>query len=181
MLLLLAAACGDSGVEKRDRELYQDLKSSDKMIFSTLSVTKTPRFDDSGFFGKRIGVFSYDTYLRAYIDMSLLRESDIVFDDKARTVAITLPPVQVEFSGRDMNMRQEYQNVTGFRSNFDSKERAEMKEKANADLKKEVASNPVFHRVLKESAMRKARIYFNALFDANGYDATVSFRENPDL
>lgn len=181
ILSLLLVACDNKETEKRHTEVEQTLRSVNKLSLSTLSITKTPRYEDSGPLGKRIGVYSYDTYLTAYIDMSQLKESDISLDDKDMTARITLPDIQIEFDGRDMKMKTEYENVSGLRSRFSSKERALMKEKANTDLKKEVQENPVFRRILIESAKRKARAYFMTLLEAEGYRATVLFGdEDPE-
>ena len=159
-------------------QLYQELKSVNKIVFASMSVTKSVKMESDAWYkiGKRIAVYSYDSHLRAYIDMSVLQESDLVFDDAARTVKITLPPVVTEVTGRDMTMRKEYENIGIFRSELNSKERAEMKEKANASFVKEVQENPVFRQQLTETARRKARKYFEAMCDSAGYVATINFR-----
>lgn len=159
-------------------ELYQELKSVDKMVFASMSITKSVKMESDAWYkiGKRIAVYSYDSYMRAYIDMSALQESDMVFDDKNHTVSITLPPVVTEVTGRDMTMRKEYENIGIFRSELDSKERAEMKEKANESFVKEVKDNPQFKQRLTQEAQRKARKYFEALCESAGYVASINFK-----
>lgn len=168
-----------SGCSKPDNTVsyYEEIKAADKMVFATMSITKTARLEDSEWYkvGKRIAVYSYDTYLQAYIDMSLLMPEDLVFDEKTRTVRVTLPPVVTEVTGRDMEMRKVYENVGVFRSEIDAKERAAIKEQANKSLKKELEQNGTFKRQLTEAAERKARQYFESLFKANGYTAIVGF------
>lgn len=172
-----------SGCSKPDNTVsyYEEMKAADKMVFATMSITKTARLEDSEWYkvGKRIAVYSYDTYLQAYIDMSLLKPEDLEFDDKTRTVRVTLPPVATEIAGRDMEMRKVYENIGAFRSDIDAKERAAIKEQANKSLKKELEQNGTFNRQLTEAAERKARQYFETLFKANGYTAIVGFR-SPD-
>lgn len=172
-----------SGCSKPDNTVsyYEEIKAADKMVFATMSITKTARLEDSEWYkvGKRMAVYSYDTYLQAYIDMSLLMPEDLVFDEKTRTVRVTLPPVVTEVAGRDMEMRKVYENVGVFRSEIDAKERAAIKEQANKSLKKELEQNGTFKRQLTEAAERKARQYFESLFKANGYTAIVGFR-SPD-
>lgn len=172
-----------SGCSKPDNTVsyYEEIKAADKMAFATMSITKTARLEDSEWYkvGKRMAVYSYDTYLQAYIDMSLLMPEDLVFDEKTRTVRVTLPPVVTEVAGRDMEMRKVYENVGVFRSEIDAKERAAIKEQANKSLKKELEQNGTFKRQLTEAAERKARQYFESLFKANGYTAIVGFR-SPD-
>lgn len=169
-----------AGCSQPDNKLYSEIKSVDKMVFATMSITKTAKMESSAWYkmGKRIAVYSYDSYLRAYIDLSTLQIDDLVFDDKTKTVKVTLPPVITEVTGRDMEMKKEYENIGLFRSELDSKERAEIKEKANESFKKEVVENPSFQEYLIESAKRKARKYFETLFAANGYTASINFKDN---
>lgn len=157
--------------------LYEEMRAADKMVFATMSVSKTARLEDSEWYklGKRIAVYSYDTYIEAYIDMSKLKDGDITFDDKTRTVSITLPAVETQLAGRDMEMKKEYENVGIFRSDIDAKERAAMKEQANRKLKEELEKDGKFRRQLTEAAERKARQYFESLLKDRGYKATVEF------
>ena len=126
----------------------------------------------------RIAVYSYDSYMRAYIDLSALQMDDLIFDEDAKTVKVTLPSVMTEITGRDMEMRKEYENIGIMRSDLDSKERAEIKEKANASFKAEIEENPMFRQQLIASAERKARKYFEAIFEANGYTPSIDFKSN---
>lgn len=174
LMVCLFSACSKSG----NTDLYQEIKSVDKMVFATMSITKTAKFDSSDWYtkGKRIAVYSYDSYMRAYVDLSALQMEDLVFDDEAKTVKVTLPPVVTEIMGRDMEMKKVYDNIEFFRDPLDSKERAEIKEKANASFKQEIAENPMFKEQLTESAKRKARKYFETIFEANGYTASIDFK-----
>ncbi len=162
-----------------ERDFYEDVRSVDKLVFAGMSITKTAKYENSEWYkvGKRIAVYSYDTYMRAYIDMSLLTPDDIRVDEEKKSVQITLPAVQTELVGRDMTLRKEYENIGLFRSNMDSRERAEIKEKANESLVSEVKENPKFKRQLTEAAERKARGYFEALFARQGYRCVVVFKK----
>ena len=159
-------------------DFYHELKSVDKMVFASMAINKVAKLESSDWYtaGKRIAVYSYDSYMRAFIDLSELRPDDIVFDEAARTVKVTLPPVMTEITGRDMEMKKEYENIGLLRSDLTARERAEIKEKANASFKAEVADNPVFRRQLIEAATRKARQYFETLLEADGYTAVIEFR-----
>lgn len=163
-----------------NRELYQEIKSVDKLVLSSMAITKTGKFDptDDPWYksGKRIAVYSYDSYMRAYIDLSSLQLEDMKFDDNAKTVKVVLPPIVTEVVGRDMEMRKVYDNIRFWRSELDSKERAQVKEAINASFKKEVAENPSFREHLTEAAKRKARKYFENIFEANGYTASIDFK-----
>ena len=148
------------------------------MVLASMAITKTAIKDDDHWLkkGKRIAVYSYDSYMRAYLDLSELQMEDLVFDEDAKTVKVTLPPIMTELTGRDMDMRLEYDHIGWWRDSLNSKERAEVKEKANASFKKEVEENPMFKQQLADAAKRKARKYFETIFDANGYTASIDFK-----
>lgn len=178
--LLIVSSCAQSP----SAGLYDEIKSVDKMVFASMSISKIPKWTDEGDFwrlewGKRIAAYSYSTYLRAYIDLSELQIDDLVFDDRAKTVKVTLPPVVTEIVGRDIDMKKEYDNFTGMRtSGLDEKELALMKERANASLMEELDANPIFKKRLVEEARRKARRYFESLFKQAGYTASIDFRQS---
>ncbi|MBD5189741.1 MAG: DUF4230 domain-containing protein [Bacteroidales bacterium] len=177
-LCMLTAALLSSCAKTDNTELYQEIKSVDKMVFSSMAITKTAKMESDDWYtiGKRIAVYSYDTYMQAYIDLSALQMDDLVFDESNKTVKVLLPPVKTEVTGRDMEMRKEYENIGNLRDKLDSKERAEIKEKANASFKTEIEENPMFKEQLTEAAKRKARKYFETIFEANGYTASIDFK-----
>lgn len=160
-------------------EIITQVRSADRLVFASMAISKTAKMESADWYtiGKRIAVYSYNSYLQAYVDLSKLSNDDFIFDDEAHTVSLQLPPVETEVIGRDMTMRKEYENIGLLRSNLDSKERAEIKEKANAEFRKEVEQNPAFRRRVTDAAERKARQYFEALFESYGYRADISFKK----
>lgn len=159
--------------------LYEEIRHVNKMEFASMAVTKTVKTERTDWYkvGKRIAVYSFDTYLKAYIDLYEFEPEDMEFDEEKKTVKVTLPQVKIEIAGRDMEMKKEYENVGMFRSEIDSKERAKMKEKASADLRKELEGNPEYKQKLDASARRKARSYFENLFKNAGYTPFVRFSD----
>ncbi len=172
LLICLMSACSKSS----NTDLYQEIKSVDKMVFAKMAITKTVFNNQENILGKRYAAYSYDTYARAYIDLSSLQTDDLVFDDKAKTVKVMLPPVMSELIGRDVEMREEYKNITGLRWQLEEKEIAKLKEEGNRSIKKEWEDNPMFKEHLIEAAKRKARKYFESIFEANGYIASIDFK-----
>ena len=160
-------------------QLYEEIRNVNKMEFASMAVTKTVKTERTDWYkvGKRIAVYSFDTYLKAYIDLYQFEMENMEFDEENKTVKVTLPPIKIEIAGRDMEMKKEYENVGVFRTEIDSKERAKMKEKASADLKKELEGNPEYKQRLEDSARRKARSYFEALFKNAGYTAFIRFSD----
>ena len=180
LTLPLLFACSKSPDPDHMR-LYEEIRQVNHMEFASLAVTKTVKNERTDWYkiGKRIAVYSYDTHLKAYIDMNMLAPDDLEFDEYHKTVSVTLPPVQIEIAGRDMEMKKEYENIGMFRTEISSQERAKMKEKANDELKKELAGNPEYKQRLEQSARQKARSYFENLFRNAGYTPAVRFSDEP--
>ncbi len=178
LLCLLSCLLPGCRKEQLPPDFYQELRSTNRMVFASMAVTKTAGLnsDWKAPGTKRIALYSYDTYLEAYIDLNELRPDDVSIDQENHTVSIQLPPIRTEIAGRDFEMRKEYDNVGVFRRNPDSKERAQIKEIANRQLKKEVEENRAFRRQLVTAARHKAEAYFTALMARQGYTAEISFR-----
>lgn len=183
----LLAGCGKGGANAADEargpevsaagDFYQEARRSGKMEFATLKLTKTVTTERTAWYkvGSRVAAYSYDIWLRAYVDFDELDEEDITVDETTRTVTIQLPPVEVDVAGRSAELRKEYEHIGVFRSKPDSRERAKLKEIANADFEKELQSDPEYVRRLRETAARKSRAWFEALGEARGY--RVEFTE----
>ena len=160
-------------------QLYEEIRHVNRMEFASLAVTKTVKTERTDWYkvGKRIAVYSYDTHLKAFIDMNLLAPDDLSFDEENKTVVVTLPPIHIEIAGRDMEMRKEYENVGMFRTEISSQERAKMKEKANEELMMELKGNPEYKQRLEHTARQKARSYFETLFRNAGYNSVIRFSD----
>ncbi len=159
-----------------DRDWANEIRSVQKLDLASMSIGKTVKSERTAWYkvGKRIAVYSYNTYLYAYMDLSELKDEDVEVDPETHTIRLHLPAVKTEVAGRDMELKKEYENIAPLRSNLDSKERSEMKEKANTSLMKELESNPEFATRLKEEGRTKARIFFQELAAKSGYTAEVT-------
>lgn len=159
--------------------IYEEIRHVNKMEFASMAVTKTVKTERTDWYkvGKRIAVYSFDTYLKAYINLYEFEPENMEWDEENKTVKVTLPPVKVEIAGRDMELKKEYENVGLFRTEIGAEERARMKEKASADLRKELEGEPEYKRRLEDSARRKARSYFENLFKNAGYTAYIRFSD----
>lgn len=179
---------------EQQRNYLSEVKSANKLVLAQMTISKMATIDDidlskadgmkqlaAGLMdavkvGNRKAAYSYDTYLKAYIDLSSLTPDDVKVDDATRTITLTLPPVQTEFAGRDMEIREDHYRVSGLRSEIDPKERAEIKEKMNAALKQEVEEKSEFRSRLEAEARTKADTYFKALLGSDGYSVIVNFK-----
>lgn len=153
------------------RDFYQKWTRTGKIDFASMTVTKTIASERSAWYkiGQRKAVYSFDIYLRGYIDMDEMKPSDIKLDEAQKIISVNLPRVRSEIIGRSEELRVEYENIGIFRSKPDSRERAELKEKANADFLKEFKTNPAYRSQLESMAQANARAYFKMLGEAAGY------------
>ena len=176
------------------RNYLSEVKSVNKLVLAQMTISKMATIDDidlskadgmkqmaAGLMdavkvGNRKAAYSYDTYLKAYVDLSSLTPDDLKVDDATTTITLTLPPVQTEFAGRDMEIREDHYRVSGLRSEIDAKERAEIKEKMNTALKQEVEEKSEFRSRLEAEARTKADAYFKALLGSDGYNVIVNFK-----
>lgn len=126
--------------------------------------------------GTRIGVYSYDTYIVAYVDLGKLTEEDIVIDREAGKATVTLPPVEIITDGREPLLHEEHSRVTGLRSAITPAERGALKSRMAREVKKEMAS-PDATRRLREAAEAKGRAWLSELLSNWGYTAEIRFRD----
>lgn len=176
--------------------LFSEVKSVDKLILARMTVSKMATIDDIPLseaeglkqtsaalldalkLGKRKAAYSYDTYLRAYIDLSNLTPDDVKVDESTKTITLSLPPVTTEYLGRNMEIREDHYRVTGLRSEIDVDERAALKEQMNTVLKNEVKNKPMFRNKLVTEAKAKAEAYFSSMLGKDGYKAIINFKED---
>lgn len=187
-------SCAKSDPEKSPQRVFlSEIRSVNKLILGGMEISKMASIDDPSLsdaknprqaanavlaslkIGDRKAVYSYSTYMRAYIDLSALPEENISVDEENKTLSIVLPPVMTEFAGRDIDIEEEHYRVTGLRSQINPEERAALKEKMNVALKNEVRTNSDYRNALVAMAKNRAVSYFEQLAAAGGYTANVSF------
>lgn len=189
---LLPIGCNRTNDKDGHSAFYSELRDVNKLTLARMTISKMATIDDLKLdeaqglkqqatalldavkIGDRIGVYSYDTYLTAYMDMSALRPEDVVIDESNHTITLNLPPVRTEFSGRDMRMSENHYRVTGLRGNIGPKERAQLKEKMNDHLRKEVEQDSRFIATLTEQARSKATAWFSSLIEQAGYTPVIN-------
>ena len=101
---LALAALIFTGCRKNEEphDIYNEIKSVNRLNLAGMTISKMATIDDITLdeakgvketadallnaikIGDRIAVYSYDTYLRAYIDLSELTPSDVAVDESTR-------------------------------------------------------------------------------------------------
>ena len=193
LLLTLAVVVTLAGVwafrrfspRQADVKMFSELRDLHQIVLAEMSVNKVGVISDDGLsglsslissfkLGERIAVYSYDTFLEAYIDLDGLTPGDVEIDEAHKVVKLRLPAVQTRFAGRDMEVKEEHYRVTMLRSHISPSERAALKERMNTSLKAEVENNTEYRRMVTEQARTKAVGFFTALLRGRGYDAEVT-------
>lgn len=172
----------------REVRLFSELRDMQSLVLAEMALNKVGEISDDGAagvaavvnslkIGQRVAVYSYNTYLEAYIDLSELAAEDVSVDEDGKFVSILLPQVRTRFVGRDMEVVEEHYRVSGLRSDVSPRERARLKELMNASLKREVEGNAEYRRMLADQARAKAVGFFTALLRGRGYECEVSVRQ----
>lgn len=168
-------------------EVVSELRRVNRLSLAEMSINKVGTISDSGAtgfasllnmlkVGDRIGVYSYHTYLEAYMDLDALDAADLEVYQDRRLVKLRLPAIQVRLSGRDATVTEEHYRVTGMRSTISPVERAQLKELMNTTLRQELKSTDEYGERLRANAREKAVGYFSALLQMMGYDSEITFK-----
>ncbi|MCM1110489.1 MAG: DUF4230 domain-containing protein [Clostridium sp.] len=198
--LLSGASCSSSkepeSTPDSPIELFSELHDIQRLELASMTVNKVGtisdlRPEDARSFGERartlmnklkigdrIGVYSFDTHISAYIDLTTLRPGDVDLDTAARALRVILPPVSVSIDGRDATLTELHHRVSGLRSELTPEERALLKEQMSARLLEEIRGDSALLNRLKLTAESKARALVTAMAVARGYSAEVSFDDN---
>ncbi|MCM1517147.1 MAG: DUF4230 domain-containing protein [Pseudoflavonifractor sp.] len=188
----ILTGCG----EKTDKAVspYEELRDTERLCLAEMAVSKVGKISDRRLrdagsvaegidaalnhlkIGDRIAVYSFDTYLSAYIDLRCLRPGDVTVDTKGKVCHVTLPPIEIETSGRDIRLNEEHYRVTGLRSQIRPEERAALKEQMSRAVAKEIEGDHALQEQLVATARAKARRFVTDLLSRHGYTADISFR-----
>lgn len=126
--------------------------------------------------GNRVGVYSFESYVGAFIDLGALDEQAVRVDVQRKEVSLTLPAVQVEPLGRGTTLTKLHERVTGTRKNITNEERTALQNKASELLRRRIAPGMPLYTDLVIRAQDKARAYYTGMLHARGYEVvTVSF------
>lgn len=128
--------------------------------------------------GDRIGVYSFDFYTIAYIDLHQLEDRDILWDATNKSIQVTLPPVEIEPIGRGGEIRLLHERVNGNKKSITSNERQNMQRQAIGLAKKNLLPGTPKYQEIVTKAQNKARAYLTGMMKARGcQEVTIRFKE----
>ncbi len=178
-LLLIFSVLLLSGCSDKTTAVYTQIKDVKKLVVSEMTIGKIGKlpgdWTDVFKIGDRVAIYSYNTYMRAYIDLSELTPEDITITKDHCT--LVLPPVRTEFTGRDWSMTEEHYRVTGLRFQVNPAERQQLKDIMFEHLRDEVESDGQFRAKLIREGQEKARSYFGILLSTWGYTSDITFKK----
>ena len=169
-------------------EISSQLQNVSRLELARRTVGKVGRISDPEYqakasallnrmkIGTRLGVYSYDTYIVAYLDLSKVSSEDVEVDTETGTAYITLPPIDIMTDGREPQLHEVHSRVTGLRSSITPSERASLKSQMAKEVKKEMSAKAGATDHLRKAAEDKARAYLTELISNWGYKAEISFK-----
>ena len=156
-------------VEYRSEEIFV-ISSDQKSLESIRSLEEAADYLSSLFeIGDRIGIYSFDFYTIAYINLYNLQDSD-QYDQENKSIQLTLPPIEVEPIGRGGTLKLLHERVNGNKKSITSEERQNMQRQAVALAKQNIRPGTPKYQELVTKAQSKAQAYFTSILRARGYE-----------
>ncbi|MDE5975884.1 MAG: DUF4230 domain-containing protein, partial [Muribaculaceae bacterium] len=94
-------------------------------------------------------------------------------DEENKRVTVSLPPIEIMTDGREPELHEDHYRVTGMRSQITPQERAALKRRMAAEVKKEMETDTEGKNRLKQTAEIKAKGWVLRFLREQGYDAEV--------
>lgn len=197
ILIVLSVALSSLPACKKNEDsidVYSQLREVSRLELARMTIGKVgmisdPAFRDAGSLeakaeaifnsvkiGTRIGVYSYDTYLIAYVDLGKLTPEDIEIDEENRIARISLPPIEIRTDGREPQLHEEHYRVTGLRSSITPSERAALKSQMAKEVRRDMKSNSRVRDLLRNAAEAKGKAWLTELLQNWGYVAEINFK-----
>lgn len=164
-------------IEYRTEEIFI-ISPKEQSLKPVMSLDEIANYLDSKLtVGDRIGVYSFENFSVAYIDLSQLRDEDITFDASNKSIRLVLPSVQVEPIGRSGSIRKLHERITGMQGSISSEERRLMQNQASKLAIEALAPGTPKHKDLVSKAEQKACAYFTGMLHARGCkEVTIIFK-----
>lgn len=169
LIVFIFLSCNEKSVPEQKQEILS-LKEMSELATAEYSITKVVKANDNKTwfkFGDRKILLSCSGTIKAGIDLSLLKESDILIEKK--TISMHLPPARViNLNIPPENIRLEFQQVGFWRDKFSYAEQNELMVQAEKQIRLAADSIGII-----QSAEKNARIFITGFLKRLGYQ-TVS-------
>lgn len=157
-------------IEYRTEEIFV-ISSDQKSLESIQSLEDVGNYLSSLFeIGDRIGIYSFDFYSIAYINLYNLQDSDLQYDQESKSIQLTLPPIEIEPIGRGGTLKLLHERVNGNKKSITSEERQNMQRQAVSLAKQNLLPGTPKYQELLRKAQSKAQAYFTSILKSRGYE-----------
>ena len=157
-------------IEYRTEEIFV-ISSDQKRLKSIQSLEDVGNYLSSLFeIGDRIGIYSFDFYSIAYINLYDLHDSDLQYDQESKSIQLTLPEIEIEPIGRGGTLKLLHERVNGNKKSITSEERQNMQRQAVSLAKQNLLPGTPKYQELVSKAQSKAQAYFTSILRSRGYE-----------
>lgn len=170
VVCILLPSCGSEEKELPKRNVFE---VRDIGVLSTTEYTigKIVKLDDPPEewykYGERKILISCKAKVKAGVDLSKLKDSDIVVS--GNSIEITLPPAEITTFTMDPKMvRTEMESITGFRDRFTQKDKNNFLRQGEKAIREDLKNT----NILKD-AERDARKYLKEFYNRMGFEEVI--------
>lgn len=165
LILFIFLSCQQKSVPEQKQEILA-LKEMSDLATAEYNITKVVKAsDDKTWFkiGDRKILLSCSGTIKAGIDLSLLKETDILIEKK--NISLTLPPAKViSLNIPPENIQLEYQQVGFWRDKFSNAEQNELMIQAEKQIRQAADSIGII-----PNAEKNAKIFITGFLKRLGY------------
>ncbi len=158
------------------RDQYFDDEETESHGIRDVFARLFNRIEHSSKAGDRVGVYGVRRTFSAYIDLSEMTPEDIVIENNI--LKISLPPIKTRVLGNDLQTELFHERISGLRDEISETERIKMKEKATAEIDREMlADNSRMTEDMIHQAKMRIQTWIITLARDWGYDPEIKIAE----
>ena len=169
LLVLLTACAHGPSLQQQVMQRLSTLSRSAELGTVEYTVRKAVRARDEGEWfkiGNRRILFSCTAYLKAGIRLDRIPLDKIVVDGQSRAVSMVLPHAAVlSINIPPEQIRLEYEDVTGFRSKFDDRERQALLKQGEREIVRDIPKLGIL-----AEAETNAEEFFRSMLSQMGFE-----------
>ncbi|HRP53284.1 MAG TPA: DUF4230 domain-containing protein [Fluviicola sp.] len=166
-LLVFVTACHSEPVEQT--EVYK-IRYVGKLATTEYTVSKVLKVNDIGDwykFGDRKILISCRATVKAGIDFNKIKDKDFIIQGKR--ISIAIPAAEItSFEMKPEDIETEMVEVNGFRSNFSQTEKAEILQKGEEQIRKEIQKLNIL-----DLAEQNARTFLVDFYKNLGFEEVI--------
>ena len=173
LLLFLASlavivSCGPSQDELMSASIQgiSEMAELGTVEYTVKKIVKNEEDDSWYKFGKRKILFSCTAFVKAGINMKGFSADKVAINKEEKSISIVLPKAEVlTFNMPPEEIKQEFNFVTGMRSNFSLEDKQKLLVLGENDIRGDIPNMGIL-----ADAEANAKMFFEAMFQRFGYE-----------